>query len=119
MTPVAASVAAPHVIDGRLRLLMLYLERRDQGVLCRHSHGSPLAGDVNPNCEFERHVLIPSMAIFASRTRVDGVVTRTIARIRLVGKMAHDDLVCPPSVCTRDHPARRLALCAFHPQLPR
>jgi len=71
MTPVAASVAAPHVIDGRLRLLMLYLERRDQGVLCRHSHGSPLALDVNPNCEFERHVLIPSISIFASRTRVD------------------------------------------------
>jgi transposase-like protein len=26
-----------------------------------------------------------------------GVVTRTLARIRLSGKMAHDDLVCPPS----------------------
>jgi 3-oxoacyl-[acyl-carrier protein] reductase len=48
-----------------------------------------------------------------------GVVTRTIERIRLVGKMAHDDLVCPPSFSTCDHPARRLALCAFHPQLPR
>ena len=49
----------------------------------------------------------------------EGAVTRTIARIRLVGKIAHDDLVCPPPVSTRDYPARRLALCAFHPQLSR
>ena len=48
-----------------------------------------------------------------------GVVTRTIARIRLAGKMAHDDLVCPPPVPPCDHPARRLALCAFHAQLSR
>ena len=48
-----------------------------------------------------------------------GLVTRTLARIRLSGKMAHDDLVCPPSVSACDHPARRLALCAFHAQLSR
>jgi len=48
-----------------------------------------------------------------------GVVTRTVAPIRLVGKMAHDNLVCPPSVPAGDYPARRLALYAFHPQLPR
>ena len=28
----------------------------------------------------------------------DGLVTRTVARIRLTGKMAHDHLVCPPPV---------------------
>jgi hypothetical protein len=50
---------------------------------------------------------------------LEGVVTRTIARIRLAGKMAHDDLVCPPPVPHCDHPARRLALCAFHAQLSR
>ena len=33
--------------------------------------------------------------------------------------MAHDDLVCPPSVSTCDHPARRLAVRAFHAQLSR
>src|SRR5215469_14632401 len=33
--------------------------------------------------------------------------------------MAHDDLVCPPSVSARDHPARRLALSPFHAQLSR
>jgi hypothetical protein len=33
--------------------------------------------------------------------------------------MAHDDLVCQPSVSACDHPARRLALCAFHSQLSR
>ena len=34
----------------------------------------------------------------------NGVVTRTLARIRLSGKMAHDDLVCPPSVPACGHP---------------
>ena len=33
--------------------------------------------------------------------------------------MAHDDLVFPPSVSARDHPARRLALSPFHAQLSR
>src|SRR6185437_2660567 len=37
----------------------------------------------------------------------------------LSGKMAHDDLVCPPSVPACDHPARRLAVYAFHAQLSR
>ena len=36
----------------------------------------------------------------------------TIAPFHLAGKMAHDDLVCPPSVSACDHPARRSALCA-------
>jgi hypothetical protein len=41
----------------------------------------------------------------------DRLVTRTLAsRIRLTGKMAHDHLVCPPSVPACDHPARRLAV---------
>src|SRR5690348_15785978 len=43
----------------------------------------------------------------------------SLARIRLSGKMAHDDLVCPPSVPACDHPARRLAVYAFHAQLSR
>ena len=36
----------------------------------------------------------------------------TIAPFHLTDKMAHDDLVCPPSVSACDHPARRSALCA-------
>ena len=52
-------------------------------------------------------------------TTVLGVVTRRLARIRLSDKMAHDDLVCPPSVSACDHPARRLAVYAFHAQLSR
>jgi hypothetical protein len=48
-----------------------------------------------------------------------GAVTLTIARIRLEGKMAHDDLVCPPPVSACDHSARCLALSAFHAQPPR
>ncbi len=38
-----------------------------------------------------------------------------IARIRWVGKIAHDDLVYAPPVPACDYPACRLALCAFHP----
>src|SRR5690242_21881024 len=49
----------------------------------------------------------------------DSLVTQTLARIRLSGKMACDDLVCPPSVPACDHPARRLAVYAFHAQLSR
>ena len=48
-----------------------------------------------------------------------GSVTATVARRGLPGKMADDDLVCPPPVSARDHPARRLALCTFHAQLSR
>ena len=48
-----------------------------------------------------------------------GSVTATVARRGSPGKMADDDLVCPPPVSARDHPARRLALCAFHAQLSR
>jgi hypothetical protein len=33
--------------------------------------------------------------------------------------LAHDDLVFPPSVSARDHPARCLALCALHAHLSR
>ena len=46
-------------------------------------------------------------------------IRRTLARIGLSGKMAHDDLVCPPSVSACDHPARRLAVSPFHAQLSR
>jgi hypothetical protein len=49
----------------------------------------------------------------------NGSVTRTIARLRLTGKMTHDDLVCPPPVPSSDHPACRLALCPLHAQLSR
>src|SRR5271166_4044054 len=40
----------------------------------------------------------------------DGLVTATVARLGSQGKMAGDDLVCPPPVSACDHPARRLAL---------
>jgi hypothetical protein len=40
----------------------------------------------------------PKASPFFERERCDGVVTRTLARIRLSGKMAHDDHVCPPPV---------------------
>jgi hypothetical protein len=43
----------------------------------------------------------------------EGPCHANVARIRLSGKMAHDDLVFPPSVSARDHPARRLALFRF------
>src|SRR5208283_5881818 len=48
-----------------------------------------------------------------------GFVTATVARLESAGKMAHDDLVCPPPVPPFDHPTRGLALCSFHPQLSR
>src|SRR6478752_4565208 len=48
-----------------------------------------------------------------------GFVTAMVARSGLAGKMADDDLVCPPPVSACDHPARRLALPAFHAQLSR
>jgi hypothetical protein len=51
--------------------------------------------------------------------RDSGSVTATVARRGLWGKMVDDDLVCPPPVSASDHPARRLALCAFHAQLSR
>jgi hypothetical protein len=49
---------------------------------------------------------------YASRA----VVTATMARFHSMGTMAHDDLVCPPSVSARGHPTRGLAVYAFHPQ---
>ena len=55
----------------------------------------------------------------ARAKRAAGVVTRTLACIRLSGKMAYDDLVCPPSFPACGHPARRLAVYAFHAQLSR
>jgi hypothetical protein len=58
MALIPASIAAPHVVDRRLRLPLLHLERRDQGVLRRYGHGSPLASDVYADCEFERHARI-------------------------------------------------------------
>jgi hypothetical protein len=48
-----------------------------------------------------------------------GSVTATVARRGLPGKMADDDLVYPPPVPARDHPARRVALCVFHAQQSR
>src|SRR5271168_6466 len=59
------------------------------------------------------------MSVRHSAKAPGGLVTRTLARIRLSGKMAHDDLVCPPSVPACGHPARRLAVYAFHAQLSR
>ena len=49
------------------------------------------------------------------RLSVDG----TVAGCGPAGKMADDDLICPPPVPACDHPARRLALCPFHAQLSR
>ena len=48
-----------------------------------------------------------------------GFVTGTVAGRGSAGKMADDDLICPPPVPACDHPARRLALCPFHAQLSR
>jgi hypothetical protein len=45
--------------------------------------------------------------------------TAMLARRGLRDKMADDDLVCPQPVSARNHPARRLARCAFHAQLYR
>ena len=55
----------------------------------------------------------------ASAISHDGSVTATVARRGLPDMMADDDLVCPPPFPARDHPARRVALCAFHAQLSR
>jgi transposase-like protein len=45
--------------------------------------------------------------------------TAMLARRGLRDKKADDDLVCPQPVSARNHPARRLARCAFHAQLYR
>ena len=45
-----------------------------------------------------------------------GFVTATVARLESAGKMAHDDLVCPPPVPPFDHPTRGLALCSLPPR---
>jgi hypothetical protein len=55
---IAASVSAPYVIDDRLRRFVLYLERRDQGVLCGDCYALPVAGDIDSNREFEGHIRI-------------------------------------------------------------
>src|SRR6202034_1509702 len=60
MTAVAASVAAPNIVDHRLRFLMLHLERRDQRALRRNGHALALTRDVYSNREFERHAPISS-----------------------------------------------------------
>ena len=49
-----------------------------------------------------------------------GFVTATVARFSLAAKIANDDdLVCAPSVSARGHPAHRVALPSFYPQLQR
>jgi multiple sugar transport system substrate-binding protein len=53
----------------------------------------------------------------AGVTPPKGFVTATMACFHSMGTMAHDDLVCPPSVSACDHPARGLALSPFHAQL--
>src|SRR3984957_20925562 len=60
VTSLAASVAAPNIVDHRLRFLMLHLERRDQRVLRRNGHALALTRDVYSNREFERHAPISS-----------------------------------------------------------
>src|SRR3984957_11035197 len=56
---------------------------------------------------------------FGPMIAADGLVTATVARLGSPGKMAHDDLVRAPPVSACDHPARGLAICAFHAQLSR
>src|ERR1700730_1322537 len=52
----------------------------------------------------------PSSATLTTRAnRLRGIVTRSMARIRLTDKVADDDLVCSPSVSASDHPICRLA----------
>src|ERR1700733_4228181 len=60
MTSIAASVAAPNIVDHRLRFLVLHLERRDQRGLRRNGHALALTRDVYSNREFERHAPISS-----------------------------------------------------------
>ena len=48
-----------------------------------------------------------------------GLVTRTMARVRLKDMVADDDLVCPPPVPACDYPARRLAVYGGKPKLGR
>ena len=60
MASIAASVATPHVIDRRLRMLVFHLQRGDQGVLRRYGDASPHAGDVHAHREFEHHSRISS-----------------------------------------------------------
>jgi hypothetical protein len=61
-------------------------------------------------------------AIYSNSSRAfaslfTGSVAARGARRGLSGRMADDDLGCPPPVSARDHPARRLAPCTFHAQL--
>jgi hypothetical protein len=67
MTSIAASVAAPNIIDHRLRFFMLHLERRDQRVLRQNGHASALTCDVYSNSEFERHAPISSKGTLETR----------------------------------------------------
>jgi hypothetical protein len=60
----------------------------------------------------------PRLRLFQTNGRI-GLVTRTMARVRLTDMVADDDLVCPPPVPACDHPARRLALRPVHAQLSR
>jgi DDE domain len=47
---------------------------------------------------FRREIIERTGDAHAGENISDGLVTRTVARIRLTGKMAHDHLVCPPPV---------------------
>jgi hypothetical protein len=60
-----------------------------------------------------------SQAELQYRSPYGGLVTQTMARLRLTGNMADDDLVRPPPIPAYDHPARRLALSRLHAQLSR
>jgi hypothetical protein len=65
-----------------------------------------------PECRFltfERSDAAQSRYPGDRRKWLHGSVTATVARRGLPGKMADDDLVCPPPVSARDHPARDAA----------
>jgi len=121
---VLASLAAPNFmlkiiphVDGSPRICEL-VEYSLEDIELKGAWTLPGALDLHA------HALAPVLPVLEviSATHIMahlGLVTRTIARLRLTGKMAHDDLVRPPSMSACDHPARRLALCGFHAQRPR
>src|SRR5215472_2463275 len=67
MAHIAAPVAPAHVVDHGLRPLGLHLECGDERILRRHRDALPLACDVDPDGELERHSAWSPMWRIASK----------------------------------------------------
>ena len=77
---------------------------------------APLTGLIAVSDRYDRTATLAAGRVWQRRIgrSSSGLVTRTIARFRLTGKMAHDDLVRPATGSRLQSSGTPLALCPLH-----